>query len=178
MSMSIKKICNAISIVIVFISVTLAVLLAGVKLLGLQTFSVLSGSMEPDYPVGSLIYVKKADVRDIRSGDVITFMVNENTVATHRVTEVLNAENSYSPCFKTKGDANSTEDAGTVQYRNVIGKPVFSIPYLGYLACFFYQPTGKIITLIAAVILIAFTFLPDMLCRKKDNRQSTELDCR
>ena len=53
----------------------LAVLLIGVRLLGVQAYSGLSGSMEPKDPVGSLIYVKAVDPYELKSGDVITFMV-------------------------------------------------------------------------------------------------------
>ena len=58
---SFKKIWNGITTVIVILVVILAILLAGVRLFGLQVFTVLSGSMEPTYHVGSLIYVKKTD---------------------------------------------------------------------------------------------------------------------
>ena len=69
--------------------VLLAVALVGVRLAGIRTFTVLSGSMEPTYHVGSLIYVNKVDSAAIRPGQVITFMLDENTVATHRVVEVV-----------------------------------------------------------------------------------------
>ena len=51
-----------------------ALLLAGARLVGLRTFAVLSGSMEPAYPVGSLIYVRSAEPSALECGDVITFM--------------------------------------------------------------------------------------------------------
>ena len=55
--MKFKKIWNVVSTVLVAAVVLLAVLLVGVRLFGLQVYTVLSGSMEPAYPVGSLIYV-------------------------------------------------------------------------------------------------------------------------
>ena len=93
----------------------LAVLLIGVRLLGVQVYSVLSGSMEPKYPVGSLIYVKAVDPYELKSGDVITFMLNENTVATHRIVEVVPDESDSGVVrFRTKGDANEAEDGSLV----------------------------------------------------------------
>lgn len=87
--MKFKKIWNVVSTVLVAAVVLLAVLLVGVRLFGLQVYTVLSGSMEPAYSVGSLIYVKKTAAEDIEAGDVITFLVSEDTIATHRVTAVV-----------------------------------------------------------------------------------------
>ena len=65
----ISKLWNAATTLLVTTVVVLAVLLAGVRVLGLQVFTVLSGSMEPAYPTGSLIYVKDADCRTLETGD-------------------------------------------------------------------------------------------------------------
>ncbi|MGN1133000.1 MAG: signal peptidase I [Oscillospiraceae bacterium] len=176
--MVIKKVLNFVSIVVVVLVVALAVLLVGVKFLGFQVFSVLSGSMEPKYPVGSLIYVRKTDVTEIHSGDVITFVLDNDTVATHRVTDILYDENSM-PCFKTKGDANNDWDAGIVNSRNVIGKPIITIPYLGYVAQFFQQTTVRYVAVFAGVILIAAAFLPDIIFKNKnDNSNNDKSHCR
>ena len=93
MSSTIKRIWNIFTTVLVVAAVLLAAALAGVRLLGFQVFTVLSGSMEPEYPVGSLIYVKEVDYTQLKPRDVITFMLGENTIATHRITEVLIDEN-------------------------------------------------------------------------------------
>lgn len=74
MNKTLKKIWNVISSILVAIVVILALLLVGARIIGLQVFTVLSGSMEPNYHVGSLIYVKNVDYKELESGDVITFM--------------------------------------------------------------------------------------------------------
>ena len=89
MKFSLKKLWNVISSILVAAVVLLALLLVGARLFGLQVFTVLSGSMEPTYHTGSLIYVKKVDPHTLKSGDVITFMLDEDTIATHRITEVI-----------------------------------------------------------------------------------------
>lgn len=61
MSKTVKKIWNTVTSVLVAVVVILALLLVGARVVGLQVFTVLSGSMEPTYHVGSLIYVKKVD---------------------------------------------------------------------------------------------------------------------
>ena len=122
--MTVKKLLQLLSTILVALVVLLAVALVGVRLAGIRTFTVLSGSMEPTYHVGSLIYVKKVDPTTIRPGQVITFMLDENTVATHRVVEVVPDEDDPSTLrFRTKGDANDAEDAALVHQNNLLGEP-------------------------------------------------------
>ena len=162
--MTAKKLLQIISTILVALVVLLAVALVGVRLAGIRTFTVLSGSMEPTYHVGSLIYVKKVDPTTIRPGQVITFMLDENTVATHRVVEVVPDEDDPSTLrFRTKGDANDAEDGTLVHYKNVVGTPVFTIPYLGYFSNWITHAPGKYIAITAAVVFLILLFLPDML---------------
>ena len=85
----IKKFWNWISSILITLVVLLAVALVGVRLIGLDVYVVLSGSMEPTYHVGSLIYIKDVNYKELKAGDPITYMLNENTVVTHRIIEVL-----------------------------------------------------------------------------------------
>ena len=163
MNKTIKKIWNWISGVLVGIVVLLAIALVGVRLIGLEPYVVLSGSMEPTYHVGSLIYVKDVDPYELESGDVITFMLDEDTVATHRIVEVVPDETDSTVVrFKTKGDANAAEDGSLVHYKNVIGSPVFTIPQLGYVANYIQNPPGTYIAISAGAILLLQVFLPDL----------------
>ena len=163
MNKTVKRIWNQITTFFIAIVVILALLLIGARLIGLQVFTVLSGSMEPTYHVGSLIYVKNIDPYKLKSGDVITFMLNEDTVATHRIVEVVPDENNFTVVrFKTKGDANETEDGALVHYKNVIGSPVFTIPKLGYVANYIQNPPGTYIAIAAGAILLLLVFLPDL----------------
>lgn len=143
--------------------VLLALLLVGARVVGLQVFTVLSGSMEPTYHTGSLIYVKKVDPYTIEEGQPITFMLNENTIATHRVVGIVPDEEDPTVIrFRTKGDANDAEDGGLVHYKNVIGTPVFSIPYLGYVADYIQHPPGMYVAISAGAVLLLLVFIPDI----------------
>lgn len=164
MGKTIKKIWNIITSIMVALAVLLAVALVGVRLVGLQVFTVLSGSMEPNYHVGSFIYVKNVDYKELEPGDVITFMLDEDTVATHRITEVVPDENEPETLrYRTKGDANDAEDGAPVYYKNLVGVPVFTIPYLGYLSSWLQTRKGMIMGISIALVLLILTFLPDML---------------
>lgn len=172
-SQKLKKAWNIITTTIVVIFVLCAVFLMGSRLLGYQVFNVITGSMAPTYNEGDLIYVKKVDMSDIKVGTPITFVLNEDlVVATHRVVRI-DAENQH---FYTKGDANEIEDRNPVHFKNVIGVPKFSIPLLGYVSDFIQNPPGMYITIGVGAVLIVAVFLPDMLGKKKPNKEGEEVD--
>lgn len=167
---TLKKLWDIITTTLVVLVVLFAIFLMGSRLIGFQVFNVISGSMEPTYSVGDLLYVKDVDPDAIQVGDPITFVLNEDlVVATHRVVSV-DAVNRH---FYTKGDANETADAAPVHFNNVIGVPVFSIPLLGYVADYIGHPPGTYVAVSVAVILIAAVFLPDLLkylsAKKEEN---------
>lgn len=165
MTKSLKKIWDVISTMVILATVVLAILLAGVRLVGLRPFAVLSGSMEPVYPVGSLIYVRNCDPDVVQVGDAITFVLDKNlNVATHRVVAIDEANQH----FYTKGDANASQDGAPVYFKNLIGRPVFTIPYLGYFAEWISNPPGMYLAITAAAVFAILLFLPDALHRAEE----------
>ncbi|MBP3301445.1 MAG: signal peptidase I [Clostridia bacterium] len=167
MNAKLKKAWNITTTVLVVLVVLCAVSLLSSRLLGCRVFTVLSGSMEPIYSPGDLIYVKEVDPRTVQKGDVITFVMNEQlAVATHQVIDIRDGEGGVR-YFQTKGTANETPDMDPVHENNLIGVPQFSIPLLGYVSNFVQTPPGLYITIAVGVALIALVFLPDMIGRKK-----------
>ena len=189
---TIKKIWNLINTLLVTVVVLLAIALVGVRLVGLTPYAVLSGSMEPTYHVGSLIYVRDVAPEDVQVGDALTFVVNEDLlVATHRVVDIQVVTEREEPVldengqpmldedgeeitqmvpvdepvyyYQTKGDANNEVDGSLVHYKNIVGKPVFSIPYLGYLSSWLQTKKGMIMGASIALVVLILTFLPELL---------------
>ena len=76
--------------------------------------------------------------------------------------------------FRTKGDANEAEDGGLVHYKNVIGTPVFTIPYLGYVTSYIQHPPGTYIAIAGGAILLLLVFLPDLLFSDKQKKGESE----
>ena len=167
-----KKIWNVVSTVLVVLIIFCAVFLMGTRLLGYECYTVISGSMQPKYMVGDLLYVKEVDLNTVKVGDDITFILNEDlVVATHQVIRV-DAENQR---FYTKGIANDVEDSDPVHFNNVIGVPQFHIPKLGYVSDFVQHPPGLYITIGIGIILIILVFLPDILGKnKKETEEEVE----
>ena len=169
MSKAVKRVWSVVSGILVALVLILALLRVCARVAGLQVFTVLSGSMEPTYHTGSLIYVKKVDPYAIQEGQPITFMLDENTVATHRVVGIVPDEEDPTVIrFRTKGDANEAEDARLVHYKYVMGTPVVSIPYLGYATNYIQHPPGMYVAISAGAILLLLMFLPDMFPDDRD----------
>lgn len=164
-----KKLWDIVTSLLVAVVVVFSIFLMGARLIGLQVFNVISGSMEPKYSVGDLIYVKSVDPDAVKVGDDITFVLNEDLlVATHQVIGV-DGENRL---FHTKGLANATADAAPVHFNNLIGVPVFHLPLLGYVSDFIQHPPGLYIAAGFCAALLAAVFLPDLLAKKKDDPSS------
>lgn len=156
-----KKLYKVVTSILLAVSLILAALILLPKIFGIETLAVLSGSMEPTYHVGSLLYVSKTEPEKIEVGDSITFKLSEDMVVTHRVVE-KNEEEQY---FKTKGDANDNVDGGEVKYSNVIEKALFSIPLLGYAAVYVGTKSGRIILITVILAILMLTFLPELLMK-------------
>lgn len=157
-----KRVYKWVTTILLIVLIAFVAVLFVPRVLGLKPLAVLSGSMEPTYHVGSLVYISKVSPEDVKVGDPITFNIGEDTIVTHRVIEV----DQDNQCFKTKGDANNTEDGGTVAYSAVIGKPVFSIPYMGYIAVHASTRTGTILLITLILVVLILTFLPDWLMKE------------
>lgn len=187
-----RKVWNAVTTLLVILVVVLAIALVGVRFVGLTPYAVLSGSMEPTYHVGSLIYVKKIAPEEVEVGMPITFVVNEDLLlATHRVVDIeaittreetvldeagqpmLDEEGNEvkqtveldEPIYyyQTKGDANDAVDGSPVYYKNLVGTPMFSLPYLGYLSSWLQSPKGTIMGISIALAVMLLTFIPDLI---------------
>lgn len=175
MTKTIKQIWNWASGILVGVVVLLAIALVGVRLVGLKPFVVLSGSMRPVYDVGSLIYVKSVDYKTLQVGDDITYMISDDTVVTHRIIEVLVDEDDPNTIrYFTQGVANDVPDGTSVHYKNIIGKPVFSIPYLGYVSNYIQNPPGMYVAIAAGAILILLVFLPDIFADDEKEKEKGE----
>ena len=147
-----KKVWNFVTTTILIVLLLGIAIMYIPKIFGIQPMIVLSGSMEPTYHVGSLLYIKNADANEIEAGDPITFYLDDNTLVTHRVVEIDKDNQTYT----TKGDANEKEDLYPVGYDYYMGKVVYSVPVLGRVLAFFVTFHGKIAagSLIGLAILL------------------------
>jgi signal peptidase len=175
MQKALRRIYSGLTTALVALVVILAILLVGVRLIGIVPYTVLSGSMEPAYHVGSLIYVKNVDPTTLKVGDPVTYRMPDGTVVTHRIIEVLE-DPIAGKSYRTQGDANDIPDGSPVKPGSVIGKPVFTIPYMGYVSWFVQNPPGTYVVLSGALALLILTMLTDVLFppKKAEEEQKEE----
>ncbi|WP_435304250.1 signal peptidase I SipW [Rossellomorea marisflavi] len=149
------------------------------QLFGKQLKTVLSGSMEPEFQTGSVIAVEPVqDTEALKKGDVISFVVPDGTMVTHRITDVT--KNGDQTLFQTKGDNNKEADTEPVLSQNVVAKYTgFTIPYLGYFVDFAKSNKGMaLLMIIPGVFLLGYSAFTIRSALKEidQNQTKKELD--
>ena len=128
-----KKVWNFVTTAILIVLLLGIAIMYIPKIFGIQPMIVLSGSMEPTYHVGSLLYIKNAD-------------------------------------------ANEKEDGSPVSFDKVLGKPVFNIPQLGYLADKISQTSGKIIYVVAIIVDVILMYMGDLIWSTEQSKNEEKKD--
>lgn len=158
------RIWNAVLAVLLALVAALVIAFAGVRLIGLTPYAVLSGSMEPELPVGSLIYVRAVDPSEVVVGDTITFKLESGTLVTHEVYEI----NAAAREFKTHGIANVdsqgsiSPDAAPVPWSSLVGSVVACVPLLGYVNAFVTQPPGVFMVIAGVAVVIGVSIVIEL----------------
>ena len=114
-------------------------------------YVIVSKSMVPTINVNDAVVIKRIDNDDYKVGDVITFdssLVNYNGVAvTHRIIEKEQLRSNES-LYTTKGDNNHNKDSSLVETKDIYGKVLFKIPYVGYIQDFLEKPYTYLLALL------------------------------
>ena len=158
-----KKICNTLSALLLaaLAAVALAILIP--MLLGYREMAVLSGSMEPAIPVGSIVCVKPTEASQLQAGDVCTYLLPDgSTYVTHRVLSV----DSEARTLVTQGDANDAPD-GEIAFSQVFGRAAFHLPLLGYLTTGIKTPTGIFAACGLVILIILLNFVPAIIAAEE-----------
>jgi len=118
---------------------------------------VTSGSMKPTFQVGDLLIVIKANPYELKVGDIIVFKVPwSSSLIVHRIVRVSYTDSG--PIFYTKGDANPVPDPSYRSAKDIYGKVIFRIPYLGSILNMFQSLPAKvaIVTIIAGIMIFEY----------------------
>lgn len=118
---------------------------------GIRSFVVLTGSMTPTIPVGSVTYTQSSQAYN--NGDIVAFTTKSGQTVTHRIVEIVNKPEGM--FYQTKGDANNIVDSELIPQKNINGKVVFSIPFVGRFINFLKTPLG----FTSLIVLPAFAFI-------------------
>lgn len=118
--------------------------------LGIKTYVIISGSMEPNINIGDIV-ITKDEVNDLQIGDIISYRKG-HSVITHRISQVNNNEKGEQT-YKTKGDNNNTEDSEEISNEDIEGKVVKIIPKIGKISLVLQN---KMIIIIILIILYMY----------------------
>ncbi len=131
---------------------------------GIKTFIIVSGSMEPFLNIGDIIFVETADEKELEENDIISFREGESIV-THRIIGITDDEE---PKYVTKGDNNNVKDSNEVDYKDIEGKYVGKISYLGYVVIFL---KNKVVIICIILIFYLLYMHNANSIRKKNERR-------
>ncbi len=139
----IRRILRFISRLILIFCILIPVCLILPRFAGYDMYAVISDSMSPALPMGSLIYVNDIDPQGFEKDDIVCFYLNavSRVPISHRVVE----NDRQKQEIVTKGDRNEKEDFTSVPYVQIVGKVFFHLPVLGYIVLILEQLWGKIL---------------------------------
>lgn len=122
---------------------------------GGRTFTVMSGSMEPNVSTGDLVLTVPISPGEAKSGDIVTFTdpSNNGRLLTHRVATSRRDGQQYR--FVTKGDANSNAERWAVPADGRVGRVVMKMPKLGYVMALSRKPEARVALIALPALLLA-----------------------
>jgi signal peptidase len=133
MSTLLRRSVHALGIVLAAASIGVFLLVGvGPRTGRFQVLTVLTGSMAPGIPQGSLAVVEPKARHELQVGDVITYAipVEDHRVVTHRVIEVR--QTPQSTIVRTKGDANEAPDPWVAELTEpTVWIERFAVPHAG-----------------------------------------------
>ena len=154
--------CTLFGTLILIASLIICGMLIIPELMGYQSYVVLTGSMEPTIPTGSIVFVETVEPEMLEVGEVVTFYQNGAGVpVSHRIVEIdEEAQQIY-----TKGDANAEQDFTPTDFTSIVGIVRFSVPVLGTVAVPLSTVKGKAAA--AGIVLFGCILLELGGCLKK-----------
>jgi len=162
------------SIFVAFIVVVALLLIVSVLPItgNYKVMTVISGSMAPAIKMGSVVIVKPAS--DYKIGDVITFGPYSKTKAptSHRIYDIKVVDGQ--PVYITKGDVNNAPDARELQKRDIVGKVLFSVPFVGYAVDFAKKPMGFALIIVVPAAIIIYDEIKKIIQELKIKRLKKE----
>ncbi|MBJ7346937.1 MAG: signal peptidase I [Thermoleophilaceae bacterium] len=136
------------------------VALAGMVLAGYKPEVIVSGSMEPKFFRGTLIFVRPTPAAQLRKGDIITFQnpyKPDHHFVTHRIDAV--EQSPQGRAFRTRGDNNQSQDPWLLQVDHEAGLYAYDVPYVGKLSFLVHSRLGYLLLCGLPILLLAFVLL-------------------
>ena len=163
-----KKIFKCIILVSLIILFVINLILSfeeNTHILGIYMFNIISESMEPTFYKDDLAVVKKCKLGELQKGEIITFKQDDRIIS-HRIYMITKGREKIE--FITKGDNNAVQDKDPVQFQDVYGKVIFTIPKIGKVVHYIQNARGFVNILIFVIIVYILISLKD---KQKNTRK-------
>lgn len=163
-------------LVILAVTAILAIAVAVPRIAGATPYVILTGSMRPELPPGTLVVVKPVAPEKLGVGSVITYQLESGkpTVVTHRIVSAgVTAQGDR--IFQTQGDANNTPDQAWVKPVQIRGERWYAVPGLGHITNFFTGQQRQVATTGIVVVLLGYAswMFGSAIGERRKNRRPT-----
>ena len=178
------KIINALLVLLIIFAVAILVLVGynakngkATTVFGYGFMAVQTGSMTPEYPIGTVIVIKETEPSELENKDVITFYTSNpalgNMIVTHRIMGITDdGDGTFS--YITQGDANSIPDEYPAESEKVIGKVVGKSTLLQKLMTLRESPAAFLVVIVLPMCIIITLEMINI--SKKMNEKNSEND--
>lgn len=138
----------------------------GPSFFNIEIYTVISESMSPRININDLVLVKKGyEIDSYKKGNIISFY-HEGEIITHRIEQIVSM--GMKPAFITKGDNNAATDEELVEYDDIIGKVVLTLPKLG---AFIALLKNKLFFTSVLILLVGIIYFDNKIKQKKKERK-------
>ena len=136
-----------------------------ISIFGYKAYVITTNSMEPNIKDGDILITKNEKEENLQVGDIITFQ-KKGTLVTHRITNIEDKQGKKE--YTTKGDNNTVEDLEKVNFDEIKGKEILTIPKLGKLIKLL---ENQIVFLLIILIILILLFWKLQIQEKKEIRR-------
>lgn len=140
---------------------------------GIRIYSVATGSMIPKYQIGDILISKEVEPEEIKIGDDITYMSDEQgsegKLITHSVVDIKNEDGVYK--FTTKGIANTSNDP-EISEEQVYGKVIYKPVILSGINKITRNVYAFYFLIIVPIAIIIAKMLADFFIRREEEKEA------
>jgi len=155
--------CTAIALLVLCFA-TLAFLGIGPRILGYRTLTVLTGSMRPRMPVGSVVIATQEPTAALRVGQVLVYQapIPDKRVVSHRVVSIKMVDGG-AYIVQTKGDANNAPDPWLARIDSpTVWHARGDVPFVGTVVRFLRLRQLRLVLLYAVPFVLAAIWISEI----------------
>lgn len=140
-----------------------------------RMFTVVTGSMLPEYEIFDVIISKEVDAKELKVGDDVVYLGNkgdfEDKIVTHRIISIKNKTTGLE--IQTQGIANNAPDP-VISDSQLYGKVVYHPALLSSLSKVLNSSYGFYFLVFVPIVFLIFLEILDAVKRKEEKLEGEE----